>query len=109
MILGFGVIVLGFIGAIGASLAAPLAVIVGGVAKLRGRGGLATSLLAWAALTAAAIVVMVLGLGGNAGHGVNVHGVALEDLLQVAPWALLAAAVAWLGFSVAARRQVDER
>lgn len=109
MILGFGVIVIGIIGAVGASLAAPLAVIVSGVAKLRGRSGVGTGMLAWVVLTAAAIVAMFLGLEGNAGHGMSVHGLQLERLLGVAPWALLVAALAWYGFSIAARRGDGEK
>ncbi len=105
MVLGFGVIVLGILGAGAASLAAPLAVVVGGVTRLRGlrRGGLAAGLLAWVALTTAICVAMFLGLTGDAGRGVQVHGLELEDLLAVAPWAWLAAAALAVVFAVLVR------
>lgn len=105
MILGFGAILLGFIGAIGASVAAPLAAIAGGVAKLRGGRGFAVGMLTWVLATAVAITVMILGLGGDAGRGVDVHGVPIDDLIEAAPWALLAAVVVWIGFSIAASRR----
>lgn len=107
MIVGFGVILLAFLGATAASLAAPLAVIVGGVMRLRGhpRGGLAGGLLAWVALTGAVCVGLFVGLTGDAGRGVKVHGLELEALLATAPWSLGAAAVAAVAFSVAARRR----
>jgi hypothetical protein len=104
MILGYGVIILGIIGAVAASVAALPAVIIGGVIKLRGGRGLASGLLAWVGLTIAASVGMILGLSGDAGRGMDVHGLSFEDLLAIAPWALLAAAVAWLGFFIAGRR-----
>lgn len=107
MILGFGVIVIGVIGAVAASVAAPPAVIIGGVAKLRGRRGLVSGLIAWVLLTIAAIVGMFLGLSGDAGRGMDVFGLGLDELLAAAPWAWLAAALAWLGFFVAARRRTD--
>jgi Zn-dependent protease len=105
MILGFGVVLIGVIGVVGASVAVPPAVIVGGVMKLRRGRGLAAGLLAWVLLTIAAIVGMFLGLSGNAGHGMYVYGASFEDVTAVVPWAWLAAAVAWLGFFIAARRQ----
>ncbi len=111
MILGFGVIVLGIIGAVGASLAAPFAVVVGGVSELREvpRDGLAMGLFAWVPLTAAAIVGLYLGIGGNADSGMTVHGAALEDLLWLVPLAWVLAVLAWLGFFTARqRRQADQ-
>lgn len=106
MILAFGVIILAFIGAIGASLAAPLAVVVGGVTRARGgRRWLAAGLLTWVGLTAAVIAGMVLGMAGDAGRGVDVFGVPLDDLLALAPVAWLLAALIGVGFAVAARRR----
>lgn len=67
--------------------------------------GLAMGLFAWVALTAAVIVGMFLGLGGNAGSGMKVHGAELEDLMALVPWAWLLALLAWLGFFAAARRR----
>lgn len=111
MIIAFGVIVLAVIGAVAASLAAPLAVVVGGVARARGmrRGGLAAGLLAWVALTTAALVGLFLGMTGDAGHGVDVFGVAVEDLLALAPWAWLLAAVLGIGFRGAGRRGAADK
>lgn len=110
MIVGFGVIVLAIIGAVGASLAAPFAVAIGGVLGADGnRGGrLAVGLRAWVALTTAAIVGMCLGLTGNAGSGMLVLGTPIEDLLALAPWALLLAASMAIGFFVAARRRAGD-
>lgn len=45
--------------------------------------GLAMGLFAWVALTAGVIVGMFLGLGGNAGSGMKVHGAELEDLMAL--------------------------
>lgn len=111
MLIGFGVIVLAVIGALAASLSAPLAVVVGGVSRLRGarRGGLATGFLTWVALTTAGIVALFLGLAGDAGSGVRIFGADLEELLALAPWAWLLAALAGVGFFAAARARTVRR
>ena len=109
MIVAFGVVLLGFIGAIGASLAAPLAALIGGIAGLRGARGLAAGLLAWAALSSAAVLVLFFGLTGDAGRGVKIHGWELEELLVPAPWCWLTAAILALGFFIAGRRGAARR
>lgn len=107
MILGFGVVMIGIIGVVGASLAAPFAVVVGGIHKLRGGrlGGLPSGMLTWVVLTTGLIVTMCLGLTGNAARGVGAFGIDFEVLMGVVPYAWLLAAGLWLGFSVAARRR----
>jgi hypothetical protein len=89
-------------------LAAPFAVIVGGVHKIRGGqgGGLPSGMRVWVVLTTVVIVGMGLGLTGNAGSGMGVFGVDFDALLVVVPYAWLATAILWLGFFLAARRRV---
>lgn len=93
MILGFGGIMLVVLGAIGAAFAAPLAALLTVLSRREDdkRGGGAI-LRRWVLCTAVVIVVLCLGLSGNAAHGIAVYGVQIEDLLVQAPWLLLLAA-----------------
>lgn len=99
MILGFGVVYLGMLGVVAASLAAPFAAVIDGVARLRGAPS--AGLRAWVWLTTAALVVLFLEGGPNAASGVDFYGIPISFV----PWAWLVTALAWLGFFLAARRR----
>jgi cytochrome c oxidase assembly factor CtaG len=104
VILGFGVVMLAVIGAIGAAFGAPLAALVIALSRRKDdepSGG--AFLLRWVQCTVVVIVVLCLGLSGNAASGVAVHGAEIEDLLAMAPWLLLLAAGIHFGFRWAQR------
>lgn len=98
MILGFGVIMLAVIGAIGGAFAAPLAALWAALSRPKDDEHSGGVLLRWVLCTAVVIVVQFLGLSGNAASGVEVYGAQIEDLLALAPWLLLLAAGIHLGF-----------
>ena len=108
MVLAYGVFILGYIGLLACSVAAPIGVFVGGITRLKGMGGqgIGLALLAWMLSTVAFIVVGVQSLSGNA-EDMKLFGLDFDDAVldRVIPVAWFIALVIGILFNMLIKRQ----